>query len=94
MMPEVTFGKCQGCKEEITDHMDYYHCDKCNITKCSGCARVTIDPKTNEMVCSEQIDSDNLCGGFLGTMNPGCRIENGKMVTDNKTWEDVRREEQ
>ena len=93
-MSQVTYGKCQQCNETITDHHDYYHCDKCDVTKCSGCVKVTIDPETNEMVCSEQIDSETLCGGFLGYMYPNIRLEDNEMIFDNKTWKDIRKEEE
>jgi len=57
MMGEMTFGKCEDCGKEITQ-MEYYHCDKCGVTKCSGCIKTTMitdDTPVMEILCSEKI---------------------------------------
>lgn len=84
-MIEMTFGKCEACGKDISQ-LEFYHCEKCGVTKCSGCVKVTIiDDGTSvkQILCSEKTDSENLCGGSMGYMHTNIHLEGDKIVFDS-----------
>lgn len=70
MSNAITFGKCQKCKKDMNSE-ERYHCDKCGAEKCDMCVKITMirqdeNLPTYEMICSEKINSEKLCGNSLG----------------------------